>query len=372
MTHKTANNSAERDGYDDADGTHANLQTWLVPLRAEPIPPRSEREAADARARHVSRLRDIIGNSPQLQRRRARRQWLTYGAAAAVVFGVGLGFVLSTEDDAALAARSVHLRQVVGTVVATKAGHNEIVDVNGGLSDGDQIQTTAGAFASLDLQGEGHVDLSTATTMRVEESKTRKHRFHLSAGRVDVSVPPVTGTKRSLVVATPNAMVKVRGTIFSVEVVPSASGNPQESETQVRVTRGVVVVQSGRSEVELRAGQTWSSGRGKSLGETREPVADSQQSDLERPAEVDAPADLDQAQADFGHKRVRRTPARAQPTSDLPRQNELFAKGLRARDRGDHAGALRWFERLLTEFPDSPLRASTERERNAIKRRLAK
>jgi outer membrane protein assembly factor BamD (BamD/ComL family) len=56
--------------------------------------------------------------------------------------------------------------------------------------------------------------------------------------------------------------------------------------------------------------------------------------------------------------------------SSLSQQNQVFARGLRARDQGDDRRAAYWFDQLLRRYANSPLAESAERERSAARARL--
>src|SRR5690606_30985266 len=239
------------------------LARWLEPLR-ELTPPEvgSDEVQQLRRAEHIQRLNAMIRSVPATQARvRRRSQWWWGAAAAAAMLVAAGGTLLVQTRQPAVAVHEVNapgnanVRQLWGQVVARRhGGKTEVLGVGSGVGTGDELSTTAEGYASLDV-GRVRVDLSSATTMELLRAETRDQSYRLRAGRVDVSVPHVPSEKHNLEVVTPNATVRVRGTVFSVEV----DNGFDAPVTRVQVTRGSVGVEHNGTTQVVDAGHTWSS-----------------------------------------------------------------------------------------------------------------
>lgn len=336
----------------------ARLAEWLRPMREASPAPSDDAAMQANRSATVESIAAAIRRAPAVAKRRRLGQTLWWAAAAVAVLGVGgAGYAINQSPTNEVAQERANLRQVVGKVVVTLPnGSDRLVTPDTQLSTGEEVSTTAQAFASLELEDQARVDLSSATTVKLERVEQRDHGFYLRSGRVDVNVPKVAGEPRRLTVRTADTLVSVRGTIFSVEVAEQ----DQRRVTLVRVSRGAVSVTSGGKEVMVLSGQRWSSLKAAEVSEPH--TGDVQRSFLDHEeAAGTVPVPLPNAGA-----------AKASAASSLARQNQLFENGLRARDQGDDKKAQYWFERLLSEYPNSPLRPSAKSQRDKAKRRLLK
>ena len=172
--------------------------------------------------------------------------------------------------------------------------------------------------------------------------------FRLARGAVSAHVAKLKAGER-FVIATADAEVEVRGTRFSVTVVPPDEACGQGVVTRVAVSEGVVVVRSFGQEARVEAGHHWPLGCPERTVSTVAPVP-------ERPA---VPA--------------RHAPARswssrsASPesisASTLATENDLFSAALKAGRAGDRREAVALLDVLLARFPNSPLKQSAESAR---------
>ncbi len=339
-------------------GEQARLDAWLEAARSADVPSAEEAHldaSPDRRAEHVRTLAATIEvAAKQKQKRRALLPWYGFAAAAcfalvATAAGLG-GFESDDQQDAAPTAvqSGASLRQVVGTVIAVHPnGENQIVGADTVVSPGDEISTTAEGFASLEAD-KARVDLSSATTVQLEQLEAESQTFHLHVGRVDVSVPKVPGTKRQVKVRTPDALVSVHGTVFSVEVAKRDG----KEVTSVGVTRGLVSVDHGGRRIMLPAGSQWNSIDGR-LGEKPET----------------APAPKVEEPKVEKHRAVRRTTPPKIMQSDLAEQNRLFERAVQHRDSGNDELAIKGLRQLLAKHPTSPLRTTAQAELRAALRR---
>lgn len=345
------------------------LEAWLDAARNADLssldgPPSA---APLRRALHVQRLGEMIAAAPQ--RRAKGPRWhsaVTWGAAAAgmllMVFAARwaeLGpFRPAPGAVASVSEPTASLRQLVGSVVARHPdGTHSILSANATVAAGDELSTTAGGFASVEVE-RARLDLSSATTLQLETLDRDTQVVRLHAGRVDVSVPALPGSKkRVLKIETADSVVTVLGTAFSVEFA-HVDGAPA---TSVSVTRGVVAVERGDRHVTLRAGERWSS-RGP---EEAPPTSADPPEELREPA--------DDTSAASRPRRVVASPPPEPPSesSQLAAQNRLFEQALQARDQGDDQLAAARLRQLLAEHPNTPLRSTARVELRAATKRLA-
>lgn len=360
------------------------LDEWLDVARSfdtSELEQRGSEVYPQRRSRHVRQLVGSIKLAAESARARksARWRWSSVAAAAVLALFIGsggyaytAGWLASPDAQSAHASGGANLRQVAGKVTATRHdGKNQVVGQDAAVRAGDEISTAARAFASL--EGEvARVELSGATTLRLQRLERNTEVFHLKSGRVDVSVPELPGLEREVQVTTEDVVVTVHGTIFSVEVQQGEAG----PVTNVEVSRGLVSVQKDRQRVMLSAGQRWSSLQPEQAGPRVETTADAPEAPQPEALQPEAPPPQPGAaqlrasdvRAKLGPAPVRPAPA-ATPSSDLAEQNALFERALASRDRGDDRAAIVRLERLLSQYPTSPLRATAQVElRNARKR----
>ncbi len=335
------------------------LEQWLDQVRDVDVDELQRIHAPQqqlARGAQLRNLSSLIREAPARRRAERRNRIFAFAAAASVALAgsfAGFSSWTASGDDQVAVVTDASLRQVFGKVLTTRPdGKTEVVSESTRVGGGDEISTTAEAFASLE-SGKARLDLSSATTVQLKEIADDAQTFHLQAGRVDVSVAKVPGNERLVKVTTTDSVVTVHGTVFSVEVGASDDG----PVTRVGVTRGLVQVQNAGRSVMLRAGQRWSS-------------LDAERRDVTTP-EPRAEASGAESEVEPSTQATKpRRPSSGTKTSSLAKQNRLFSLGLRARDRGDDEAALTRFRELLAKYPDSPLRATVQSEMIAAKKRL--
>ena len=175
---------------------------------------------------------------------------------------------------------------------------------------------------------------------------------------MDVEVPKLA-TPVVFSVKTPDALVVVHGTRFSVEVDPEG----KNGNTQVDVTRGVVTVQAGGQEVWLNAGQHWP------------PItasAPASSSDVAPPEPAQPAARQPRAVVPSQPRaKVRRKPATV-AAHQLAEENRLFGVAMAKKKAGDGQGALNAIEDFLTRYPDSVLVQEAHVERFRLFSRLGR
>lgn len=348
----------------DATGTGSAATTQDLrsspDLRSTGERPNSDRPSTDnayqlRRADQIQKLGALIRSVPSVQAKTRRRsQWAWgFAAAAALMVAAGGTLFLQAQPTAVATAEispnsTASLRQLWGQVVARHhGGRTEVLGAGASVSVGDELSTTAEGYASLDV-GRVRVDLSNATTMELTRIETRNQAYGLRAGRVDVSVPHVPSEKQNVEVITPNAVVRVRGTVFSVEV-DNHSGAPV---TRVQVTRGSVGVEHNGIQQVVDAGQSWSSASA-AVADVNEPEPEDK---------VASPSGETSSPAANRGQSVER--------SSLREQNQLFSRALQAQRRGNHRLAAQLFSTLVKKYPDSPLGPSAQTELGHAKAEL--
>jgi hypothetical protein len=327
----------------------------LKQLAQESIPSVPADASAERRDRIVRGMRDAVERAAD-NAEKSRRWWRVAGVVSvAAGFMLLSGVWLKHQSGASPVAAVAGLEGVSGTVVLTHDGKSDVITASErALSDGDALQTVAGAKARLKTV-KSSIVLGESTELRMSRPNAAEERISLKRGRVDVSVDKAIETKRAVVVETPDAEVVVRGTVFDVRVEPVAGA----TVTHVHVTRGSVwVLAQGVQVALLSAGQSWSSA----------PVAEaSAVAVAPKPSAVALPAPMSASHRDVEAAPaavVAKVGARAVKRSGtLAEENRLFSAGVEARNRGDSAKAAELFAELLASYPQSTLREVAQVER---------
>lgn len=364
------------------------------------VPVESDEAIGARRERLVGVIeREICRVPHQLAKREARARLGTaarFGAAAAaIVCLVGGGAYLLSTDWAS----------------GGPAGYSAKVEANAkqtasrSLYVGRLLETGPAEEQTYVLAGETELAMKELTRLRVAEDTEGEQAFQLGRGGIVVAVPH-REMARSVRVVTPHATIFVKGTVFSVDVEPNDSQG-RESTTEVEVTRGQVLVEFPSGQVLLSPGESWKSSELDAVNartvreSTKAPVGsqddpsksrvgatanprsgDEPQSppggtnandEIGTQVSVDAPGAINEHRAIEGsdertstHAAGRSESAEATARSTLARQNALLEAALRAEKRGDLTRAGELVDRLLVDYPESPLRASAQ----AVKKRL--
>jgi len=314
----------------------------LEPLRYSPIGISSSRQVEAGRSELVPHLARIIERVPVERAERRSRQlrwrrtrWVLAGSFA--VAAVALAWLGAPTDSPIAAGESAQLELVSGHVsqkgTQLRAGIKYAIDSLGRLS----TPHTSGARFVTD----SGVDLGFGADSTADLSFTQaRQQIALNRGRVELSVPKLkAGT--SLSVATPDAVVTVHGTRFSVEVMPE--------RTCVRVSEGVVSVVRGDARELLTRGQSSGCAPADRLASgSAARLASAPASELL----ADKPAAGDPSES-------RSKPKSALGTLD--QENRLFQSALRAEQSGDRAEALALATKLLARYPSSVMAPDARR-----------
>ena len=232
----------------------------------------------------------------------------------------------------------------VAQIVAHPVGGGSSVVVSGAqapldegrlLGAGSRVVTPANGRAMLSFSTGSTVLLREGTDMTVA-TEGAAQVLRLDAGSVELHVAKLTSTQRFLV-DTPDSEVEVRGTRFSVSVVPPDPACGAGVRTRVAVSEGVVVVRHAGVEDRVALGEAWPAGCTR-IGPST-------------------------AMAGVRSASNTPTPAALPAGSTLADQNDLFAAAAAANRRGDTRAALAALDRFLATYPASPLVESALVER---------
>lgn len=234
------------------------------------------------------------------------------------------------------------------------------------------------------LQLASGVDVRVGTDTRLfppdKDQRSDQEELVLDVGFVHIDVPKLP-LGHTFTVRTPDALVVVHGTSFSVEV--TKSGPSALPVTRVVVSVGVVTVRHGESEVLLGSGMEWASSN-----EALEPVL--HRGRTVSAANAESAASTSRSQQRHGstqrseHEAAPVPSARSAPSlapnsspapepavsqTDLAEQNHSFAEAMLAREHGDLGRAVRILDNFVRRYPGSPLAqdASVERFRTLVR-----
>lgn len=392
---------------DVATRVDAELRRW----RTSMVPVEDPRKAGELRAKTLVTIGAAMRQA-QLERQRShqQRRWRYALSAAAVLVGLGgavyAGVGYTTSGSKAASSSVLQMQAVLtgqaGRVWVGAGSSGELVrraplaeGARHALTVGDRVITQAGGEADLNVGANTQVQLHQRSELLLARNDQLEKRLALSEGTIDVRVehgvtveraPSVQGSarpKQRVVIETPNATVVVHGTVFSVGVARESG----QSVTSISVRRGVVAVLKGGVELQrLRAGESWSS---RVVEAPRSAVGgDLVRSSSSEPSRASADASSQRVSASAGDGAPRSSmpqqgalpPSKAKPLSHAPAtpaapsstleaENRLFRLAIDARNDGDDAGSVRYFDQLLSTYPKSALGQEAKVERfRALKR----
>lgn len=346
-------------------GRRELLEAW----RNEPLE-ESPRNIADA-DRHIQQVAIALRGVAARRRRRAQFSRIAAGlAVAAAIAGIFVatrraGDVDHAAERMAPAAQRTepaepgaqrteqaeHAARVVlsnGTLRLTSASGATLPE-NAPLGAGTELETAEGAAEIVFSSGSRTLISKRAALSIAEAGAAGREAIRVARGRVDVEVPEGVAS-RVFSVRTPNAVVVVHGTRFSVDVDPRSPRAP----TRVAVTRGVVTVTSGDEEVRLTAGQEWPDDGASAAPEPTAPRRAVKHRASPKRAAREAPD----------------PPPRGD--SSLPEENRWFAVAMTKKKDGELASALSDVEAFIVRYPDSVLLQEARVERFRLLHRLGR
>jgi len=345
--------------------TNTSSDDLLRQLSTAVVPAEDAAHARARRERIVLHLAGLVEGMPsKLARRRRFVRAATFGSAAAIlVFMVGLTAtrLRSHGRDSELSADSSALVLLEGSVQVIRPSVDLIAAPLERISVGnaDEVVTAEGGRARALLASGAEVEIDPLSRVRLVRDRTGSNKSTtsvrdgneavvLGAGRVSLRVPKL-GPQRSLAVQTPEAMVVVHGTAFSVErrIIPGET----LPRTTVGVTEGSVAVRHDGAEVMLHAGDHWSSG-------SLPAHEDEPERRLGAPMMAPTPATSRPRSNAQGQRTGGRVPKGAdapEKSSSLAAENRLLQAAMAARQQGDVHRAMQLATELVTRFPASPL-----------------
>lgn len=313
------------------------------------VPVLSHEREAQLHARATAAVERTLGR--MAERRsvwRGRVGGALTAAAAIAVIALASTWLLRAPRGPALASPHV-VSSTQGVSVVKGSGARVPGGEGTSLSRGDELSTAAGARATLSLANHAAVEMAPETRVKIAkppEADTKSERIELTQGEVSLQVPKLPAGS-TLSVRTPDTLVIVRGTRFTVNV----ERGPASVVTRVSVSEGRVEVESqGRTQF-LTPGERWSSAREVQVVTSQPATAEP----FESTTAVDRPSREVSTQAQPG-RRSERAPAHApEAPSTLGEENGLYRDALRLARNGEAARALTVLESLLKRYPRSPL-----------------
>ncbi len=305
----------------------------------------------EQRAAHLVLLADTIREE---RARASRRRWLgaSLAVAASIALAFGLRGLASDPSRSAVASKyDVHVEGAPAEIVhnAGAAAATSSSAASAMLHPGDRVRAPRAGVALLVATGT-KLTMNAGADVAVAEGGPTQI-FALEKGSVRADVAKLHEGERFLI-RTTDTEVEVRGTSFNVERIDTPSTCMPELRTRVMVTEGLVVVRHAGVEARVAAGGVWPAPCAPSPGESVQ---------LPVPPPASAPT-APTAQPSVG---ATSSVPPAGPASQLAAANELFGKAEAARKSGDARGSVALFDRLLAEYPSSPLveHATVERMR---------
>ena len=282
-----------------------------------------------------------------IQHRLAIRLGLGAAAAAVLIAAFAIGRARVPQHLFAKSDASVVHRHEVG---APSPSSSATV-----LGSRSQSATDRSSSSRLQLVSGVEVVVGPETRLTLPSengTQSLREELALELGVLQVHVPKLPkGAIFSI--RTPNAVVSVHGTAFSVEVMKS--GPSEVPQTRVIVTEGVVAVQHAGHELLLDAGTEWTSAVVNPPVTSNDSLAASKAGSWPTKRSFVPRGDHEVVTSS---KRVRANNVRSavgvDPT-DLANENHLFAEAMSARDRGDGVHAVALLDDFIIKYPACPL-----------------
>ncbi len=338
--------------------TDDKLDDLMGAWRRSVVPLEDTDTAQERRARVVPKLaRNIREQATATKRSRSRRQVAAAVLAVAAVMAVFFGVRALIQP----AAQPTAAARLSGDVILTHGGKVQALSSaqDHGTQVGDAFSTLAHKSAVLSLSGGARVQIAGSSRVSLIAAEPTRTGIRVDAGEVRVKVPKLA-PGGSFEVVTPDTLVTVHGTEFTVRV--AASGT-----TTVVVHEGQVSTKSRGQTAMLTPGAdaTWMS--------KQDPAPTPTQARAAKPPEAaEAPAKPEAASAKPPKAAANAARAPAAPETSLAAQNKVYAAALAARDRGNDSQAVALLDELLRRYPSSPLAPEARLERFRALKRMGK
>jgi len=203
------------------------------------------------------------------------------------------------------------------------------------------VQIVVGPETHLGLPGE-------------EDALHLREEVVLESGILQVRVPKLP-KGATFAIRTPNAVVSVHGTAFSVAV--TNTGPSEVPQTRVTVTEGVVSVEHAGREILLDAGTEWTSAVASSPAASADLRLSGERGFLPTAASGVQQAGGGPATSPgrVSTREVRGAIGAISDPTELADQNRLFLEAMSARDRGARARAVALLDEFIVRYPACPL-----------------
>ena len=338
-------------------GKPTNPPDVLAQWSRLPVPADSPAQSTATRARVVDVVvRTMVSpkSGTPVRRRWAVRMGLG-AAAAAMIAAVALG--RSRWPPQSFLAR-LYAKPAASVVLGREFAAPPEFSSPAAVGSSSQIATDHVTSSRLQLVSGVEVVVGPETRLALPSEKDTqllREELVLESGILQVRVPKLP--KGALFsIRTPNAVVSVHGTAFSVEV--TKSGASEVPQTRVIVTEGVVSVQHAGHESLLDAGSEWTSAVANPLVAGHDAPSASKPGPF-KPASSTKPSEGRQADrepfASPEHNAGNVRGASGVDPTELANQNRLFAEAMSARDRGDGAHAVALLDDFVSKYPACPL-----------------
>ncbi len=317
----------------------------LRALAALPVPEVSPQAEARQRRQIIEQLerRPPAGTRPAFQKRLWR---LSVAAVALTALAAAAAVLVSRtpQGPSESASRSV---QPPATLAPATLAPATLASAEKAIATGSEVKTEAGSTVQLKTALGAKIAVAGSSELRLagSEASGAIERVDLALGSIRVKVPKL-GPQRQFRVSTPDTLVIVHGTEFSVSVRKEADGS---TNTAVEVISGRVEVRKQQGVEFLGAGAAWSS--------------------RENPAGVATSAVKPEARDSASPAA---TPAAPAQRGTLAQANALLASALEATRSGNDTLALARLDELLRRYPESPVADNARVERFRTLRRLGR
>lgn len=262
-----------------AEGKHRMLQTLAEKKRRQPV-------SLSIFSRYAGWMETLFGKKERMtmQKRTPVFQLAMAGATILVLLIAG-GFTLRFWLSTAV-AQTATLADVSGVVQVLPAGTDawQLAEPGSRITPGDSIRTGASSAVTLAFFDGSATTLDAETEVTVSQLFSRRDGhdkiiiLHQWVGRTRNRVQRLLDPASRFEIETPTAVTAVRGTEFTVEVMPNGA-------TRVAVDEGLVEVAAQGTTVELQPGEA-TTVQPDSLPATPHPTSPPEPTETEEPAEL--------------------------------------------------------------------------------------
>ncbi|HEX6898693.1 MAG TPA: FecR domain-containing protein [Thermoanaerobaculia bacterium] len=219
----------------------AYLRGELSPARALLVEDHTRSCVPCRRALREAREGKVAGERHPVRKERNRTAWL----AAAAVLAVALGFGVFTLIQEMLAggANMASVQAVEGTLYRVSGDSSQPIGAGESIDEGDVIRTAKGSTALVRMTDGSTIEMAERASFAFDAGR-KGNTIELERGNVIVHA--AKQRDRHLFVATRDALVSVRGTIFAV--------NSGIKGSRVSVVEGEVRVEQAKRDAILHPG----------------------------------------------------------------------------------------------------------------------